>query len=159
MIPEWVREAVGQARAFAVSTPALAPAAALGVNVTFEVPAGAPARCLIWRIALTTLKAGGGFAGVRINPTLNLPATAPRVPANMKVGAPQASVAIVRADPGLAMTGGILSDLVLGQVPDAREEVDLPPMVIAPGLTLGISLPGGAGLLTALSVWWVEDYT
>jgi hypothetical protein len=57
-----------------------------------------------------------------------------------------------------ALGGGSDSGLLVGFAANAREEIDLPPLVLTPGVTLGVNIPISAtSSRTVMAVYWWEE--
>jgi hypothetical protein len=127
------------------------------VRAVIENPVGSGRTVHVVRMA--GLATGVGWADLFVNPTAGLPATAPRPVANAIVGGGQPSVAAVRADTSAvtALSGGTATGVTLGVPSGARFALDLPPLVLAPGTSLGVNDAFAGSASLALSVYWFED--
>lgn len=148
---------VGTGRFYMAGTGKLDLTVAGNVRAVIENPAGSGRTVNVVRMA--GLATGVGWADLFVNPTTGLPATAARPVTNAIVGGGQAPVAVVRADTSAvtALGGGTATGVTLGVPSGARFSLDLPPLVLAPGVSLGVNDAFAGSASLALSVYWFED--
>jgi hypothetical protein len=148
---------VANGRYYMAGTGKLDLAVAGHVRATVENPAGS--RRAVSVVRLAGLATGTGWADMFLNPTTGVPTSAPRPVTNALMGGGEAPVAVVRADTdaATALSGGTATGATLGIPSGAPFPLDLPPLVLAPGATLGIAVAFGVGASLALSVYWYED--
>jgi hypothetical protein len=151
-------ELVGQGRFFLSSTGKLALAAAGNVRATLQNPAGSGRNLYVARIG-SLASAGPAWATVWLNPTTGLPSSAARPHLNALVsGANTAGVGVMKADTDLTvpLAGGMDTGVVIGIPAGSRISLDLPPIVLVPGQTLGFNLPFTGAADAVMSVYWGE---
>lgn len=100
-----------------------------------------------------------GYAQLFLNPTTGLPATAARPIANAVMGGGLAPVASLTVDTNLttALSGGTDLGLVIGIPGNSRTSIDFPPVVLSPGVSLGLNVPFAGAADSTLSIYWWED--
>lgn len=132
---------------------------ALAGNVrgTITNPAGSGRNVSVVR--LVTFGTGTSWAQLFINPTAGLPATAARPVLNALVGGGEAAVGEVKVDTSTdtPLSGGADTGLVMGAGASDRIEATLPPLVLAPGVSLGVNVPFAGAADATISVYWFED--
>ena len=99
-----------------------------------------------------------GWASILINPTTGLPITAARPSLNAIVGGGVAGIAEVKADADTTtpLGGGTDTGIVLGIAGGQRTELNLPPLIIAPGVALGFNVPFAGAADVTLAVYTTE---
>ena len=99
-----------------------------------------------------------GWASILINPTTGLPVTAVRPSMNAIVGGGAAGIAEVKADSDttVPLGGGTDTGIVLGVAGGTRTELNLPPLIVAPGVTLGFNVPFAGAADVTLAVYATE---
>ena len=151
-----VTAAVAQQRFFLAGSGRLTLGVAGNIRCRLANPAGSGRNMVLARlVAMATVV---GWAELRLNPTTGLPAGA-RTPFNAILGGAAAS-GTMEADTNTvtALGGGTLLSPVVGVPPNTRISLDLPPLVLAPGVSLGINVPiAGAGDATVSAYWFEED--
>jgi hypothetical protein len=127
------------------------------VRAVIQNPAGSGRTVSVVRLA--GLATGVGWADLFLNPTTGVPTSAPRPVTNALMGGGEAPVAVVRADTdaATALSGGTATGATLGIPSGAPFPLDLPPLVLEPGATLGLTVAFGVAAALALSVYWYED--
>lgn len=152
-----VTAAVAKQRFFMAGTGKLTLSLAGNLRATIGNPAGSGRMVYIARIA-GLASAGPGWARFRINPTTGLP-TGLKTPINVVIGSVVTAVTEVNADTSTttAVGGGTDTGIDLGIPTGERISIDLPPLVLSPGVMLGINTPFAGATDTALSVYWFED--
>lgn len=148
-------EAVNMQRFFLAGSGKLTLAAAGNVRGTISNPAGSGRNILVARLA--GLGTGTAWARLRVNPTTGLPATAARPTINAIIGG-AAPVGILKVDTDLVtpLGGGTDTGIDIGMPASARVSLDMPPMILSPGVSLGINIPFTGAADAALSVYWAE---
>lgn len=130
-------------------------AAAGNFRLTISNPSASGKTLYIYR--LTGLTTATGFAHLYINPTAGLPATS-RTVNNMLIGG-AAGVGTVASDTSAvtALSGGTDAGVDFGLPANARFSLDLAPLVVGAGVTLGINVPfTGAAQASVTAYWWQE---
>jgi hypothetical protein len=127
------------------------------VRAVIQNPVGSGRTVNVVRLA--GLATGVGWADMFLNPTAGVPTSAPRPVTNALMGSGEASVAVVRADTdaATALSGGTATGATLGIPSGAPFPLDLPPLVLEPGSTLGLTVAFGVAAALALSIYWYED--
>ena len=149
--------ALAQQRFFLAGTGPLVLALAGSVRATIGNPAASGRNVYVARLAIFSNAAGE--ASLFVNPTAGLPASAARPHLNGIVGA-AAGVAVLKADTSTttALSGGTDTGLILAFPVSTRVSVDMPPLVLAPGVTLGINIPiAAASSRTIMAAYWFEE--
>lgn len=96
------------------------------------------------------------FMRVIFNPETN--GLTARSPGNARVGAGVSSVASLRAGvTSTAPTGGVVSDAGLPLVTNQRVTVDLPPLVLPPGVSMSFTTEIPKTVSASLTYWWYES--
>jgi hypothetical protein len=152
-----VTAAVAQQRFFIASTQPLVLTAAGNARATIANPAGSGRKLMVAR--LTVFSDAAGEAGLFINPTAGLPGGTARPMLNAVVGG-AAGVAELRADTSTltALSGGADTGVTAAFTANRREQIDLPPLVLTPGVTLGVNVPINAtSSRSLLSAYWFEE--
>lgn len=91
-----------------------------------------------------------------INPTAGLPTT-PRPINNVYVGHPNPSIAVLNVDASATgMTGGTDSGIRVPIVANRPEQLEQPPYIIPPGVTLGLAGPFSAATELVVTIQWWE---
>lgn len=131
------------------------------IRATIENPAGSGVNILLVRLVATSEGAGQVVTSdTYINPDTNVPTTS-FTPFNTLVGGPAAN-GVFKADTGAGnMSGGTLTDLHIA-LGGSRERTEISldaPVIVTPGVTLGIDIPLGATQTTngAFAAYWIED--
>lgn len=149
--------AVAQHRMFLAGSGRLTLAAAGNVRGTFTNPAGSGRTCFIARIA--GMSTATGYLSLRRNPSTGLPVSAARPTLNAVLGSATNPVGMLKVDTDLvtALGGGTDTGIVLGAPANQRLSIELPPLVVLPGasLGLGVSFAGAADM--TISVYWFEE--
>jgi hypothetical protein len=149
--------ALAQQRFFLAGTGPLVLALAGNARATIGNPAGSGRNVYIARLVL--FSNATGEASLFVNPTAGLPATGARSHLNGIVGA-AAGVAVLKADTSTttALSGGTDTGLIMAFPVSTRVSVDMPPLVLTPGVTLGINIPiAAASSRSVMSVYWFEE--
>lgn len=152
-----VAQKVGQGRVNLAGTGRITLNVAGNLRIVVANPAGSARTMSIVRLAgLTT---GTGWASILLNPTTGVPATAARPILNAVAGGGIPSLLTLRADTSatVPLGGGIDTGLVLGMPGSERVSLDLPPIILTAGVTLGINIPFTGAADAALSIYWIED--
>lgn len=152
-----VTAAVIKGQQFTAGTGPLVLTVAGNIRATITNPTGSGKNVSIFR--LVWFANAMGEANLFINPTVGLPATAARPRLNAIAGL-GGGVGEVRADTDAttALSGGTSTGVVVGLGANTREAIDLPPIVLTPGNTLGISVPISAtSSRSLLTVLWFEE--
>lgn len=134
----------------------LALAVAGNLSLTLQNPTGSGKSLYVTR--LDVFATATGFAELLVNPTAGLPTVQRRVN-NVNFGSSTVSVAVVMADTSTttAMSGGIDSGVSVGAGVNALATYELPPMVIPPGVTLGLALPFTGAASASVNLYWYEQ--
>lgn len=150
---------VAQGRFLISSTGRLTLTLAGNVRVTIANPAGSGRNLNLLRLA--GMATAVAFGSTFLNPSTGIPATAIRPRLNAIVGGGDPGVGQVRADTNTtAMAAGTGTDLgiSLGFGSGQRTQIDLPPLVLTPGQTLGVNVSfAGAGDVEAAAYWYETD--
>lgn len=148
---------VGQGRFFLSSTGKLVLAAAGNLRVTVQNPAGS--NKIINIVRVSGMATGTGWAEILLNPTSGLPTATKRPAMNAVAGGGLAPVAVLRndTDTTVPLSGGADTGLVLGIPANARFSLDMPPLILAPGATIGLNVPFAGAAEAAMSLYWFED--
>ena len=149
-----VTAAVAQQRFFIAGSQKLELAVTGNFRGLISNPTGSGRKLLVVRmVALATVTA---WMDLRLNPTTGLPVGA-RTPFNAVLGGAAAS-GTLRADTDatVPLGGGALLSPTLALPPNSRQSVDLPPLVLMPGVSLGMNINSGAGA-AAFSLYWIEE--
>lgn len=148
---------VAQGKFFLASSGKLVLSLAGNVRALFRNPANSGKMMSIVRMAGFTT--GTGYAGILLNPTTGLPTSTPRPALNAVAGGgiPRLGVLTVDTDTTVPLGGGVDTGLVIGMPGGARTSIDLPPLVLAPGVSMGINIPFAGAADATLSLYWVED--
>lgn len=152
-----VTAAVLKGKQFTSGTGPLALAAAGNIRATIANPTGSGVNVSIFR--LVWFANAMGEASLFLNPTAGVPATAIRPRLNAIAGT-AGGLGQVRADTNAttALSGGTDTGVIIGLGANVREVVDLPPVILTPGMTLGINVPISATTSRSiLSVLWFEE--
>ncbi len=147
---------VANGRFYLAGTGRMALTVAGNIRAVIQNPATSGRNVRLVRIA--GLATGTAWADLLLNPTAGVPATAARPVLNAIAGGGVAPVATIRADTDatVALSGGA-TGLTVGVPANQRFALDLPPLVLAPGVTLGINAAFAGAADLALSVYWYED--
>lgn len=110
------------------------------------------------RIArLAVFATATGYATLFIDPTVGLPPIN-LTPRNALVGGSAgAGTAGFDTNATTALSGGTDTGIVLGIPASRRTEIDLPPLVLPPGVSLGINIPFAGAADMAATVYWTEE--
>lgn len=148
---------VGQGRFNLAGTGRLTLSVAGNVRATFANPAGSGRNLKVVRISSSGT--GTAWASVLINPTTGLPVSAPRPVLNAVAGGGLSAVGELRVDTDAtaALGGGTDTGIVIGMPSGQRTHLDLPPIILTPGVTLGINVPFAGAADSAMAVYWIED--
>lgn len=147
--------AVAQQRLFLGGSGKLTLTVAGNIRGLFANPTGSGRKVHLVRLAaLTTVTA---FLDLRRNPTTGLP-TASRAPFNAVLGGPTGQATLVAdTDTTTALGGGTLLSTTLGLPANSRTSIDLPPLVLAPGQSLGLNINLASGADAVFSLYWIEE--
>lgn len=127
------------------------------IRATISNPVGSGVNVSVFR--LVWFANAMGEASLFLNPTAGLPATAVRPRLNAIAGT-AGGVGEVKADTSTttSLSGGTDTGVIIGLGANNREVVDLPPIILTPGVTLGINVPISAtSSRSLLSVLWFEE--
>lgn len=152
-----VTAAVLKQKQFTSGTGPLVLTAAGNIRATISNPTGSGVNVSIFR--LVWFADAKGEASLFVNPTVGLPATAVRPRLNAIAGA-AGGVGEVKADTNAttALSGGVDTGVLIGLGANVREAIDLPPIVLTPGVTMGINVPISATTSRSmLTVLWFEE--
>lgn len=132
-------------------------AAAGNLRAVMQNPAGSGKTLSVVRLAAFTTATG--YGSLYVNPTVGVPVTAARPAMNAVIGGGVPAVATLRVDTNLtvALGGGTDTGIVVGLPAGARTSLDFPPLIITPGVTLGINVPFTGAADATLSVYWFES--
>lgn len=152
----YVESAARSGYAFKSSTARMALTAAGNVRATIANPAGSGRRLLLHR--MTGLATGIAWARMYVNPTIGLPAGV-RPVNNAFIGHPVTPVAEMRADTNLttALGGGNDSGLDVGIPNGTRWTLELEPMIVPAGVTVGVNVPFAGAADAVMTAYWVEE--
>lgn len=147
---------VGQGRFHIAGSGRLSLGVAGNMRLLITNPAASAKTANIIRIALFTTVTC--YATIHVNPTTGLPASAVRPSMNGIVGGGTAPAVQLSADTAdTALAGGTDTGIVIGLPANSRSSIDLPPLVLPAGVSLGLNAPfTGAGDMT-ISLYWWED--
>lgn len=154
-----VTAAVLKGKQYTSGTGPLSLTAAGNIRATISNPTGSGVNVSIFR--LVWFSNAMGEASLFLNPSAGLPATAVRPRLNAIAGT-AGGLGEVKADTSattaLAAGTGTDTGVIIGLGANVREVVDLPPIVLTPGVTLGINVPISATTSrSVLSVLWFEE--
>lgn len=129
--------------------------AASNLRATLENPAGATRNMFVY--SFTVLSTVAATLSLLIGPTAGLPTTA-RTPVNRKIGG-RASAALMNADMNItALSGGTTASTQLALPANTRIEVTFDhPLIMAPTVKLGVSVPLATGGDVNLNIAWWEE--
>ncbi len=149
--------AVGEQRFFWAGSGRVALTAAGNMRAVIQNPANSERRVLLARLT-TFASAGPAWAEIIVNPTTGVPTVAPRRVNNAVIGA-TGGVATVRVDTDLMtpLGGGTSTGVVIGIPGNTRVSLDLPPLVLMPGVTIGINDAFAGAADATLTVFWWEE--
>lgn len=150
-----VSAAVLQQRFFLAGSGRLTLAVAGNMRGVFTNPSGSGRRVSLVRVAaVSTVMA---WMDLRLTPTTGIPAST-RTPFNAVLGG-AAPVATLAADTNAttAVGGGTLLSSTLALPANARQSIDLPPIVMSPGVSLGMNINLIAAADGSFSLYWIED--
>lgn len=151
-----ITAAVALRRFFIAGTGALVLAAAGNDRATLTNPTGSGVNVFVARMSIFSNVAGE--AALLVNPTAGLPAGS-RPQLNAVVGA-AGGKAVVAADSDatVALSGGTDTGVLIPFPANTRTQIDLPPLILAPGVTLGLNVPiAAASSRTTMSIYWFEE--
>lgn len=123
------------------------------VRMLLSNPAGATKQLYLYK--LDVFASAIGYAELFVNPTV-VPTVARRVN-NVNFGSGVTAFGVIYADTNTttALSGGIDSGISVGAAPNILTVYNLPPIVIPPGVSLGLQLPfTGAATATVNAFWW-----
>lgn len=148
---------VGQGKFFLAGSGRLTLSVAGNIRALFSNPVGSGKTISIVRMAGFTTQTG--YASILLNPTAGLPEGTPRPALNGVAGGgvPRVGVLLVDTNATTPMSGGVDTGIVLGMPGGARTSIDLPPIVLAAGVSLGINVPFAGAADATLSIYWIED--
>lgn len=152
----WLQRRARDGMAYMASTGQLSLTVSGNVRALLSNPGASTRRICVYRVVGAT-SAGPAWAGLRINPTLGLPAATKPI-SNVLLGGP-ASVASIAADVNTtdSLTGGTDTGLVYAMF-SGRTVVDIPaPIIVSPGNALGFNVPFTGASDAAISVYWYEE--
>ncbi len=146
--------AVAQQRFFLAGTGRQTLSVAGNIRALLRNPVGSRRVLQVARISATVTALS--WADLWLNPTTGLPAGV-RLPWSAVLGAP-AGVGDVLADTDIvtAIGGGTALSSTLG-LPAGRHTLDLPPLVVPPGMSLGINIAATAAVDATFNLYWIED--
>lgn len=152
------KEALAQSGAYFFATSAkLDIGASEIVRATIENPAGSGVN-LVLDDLVSVQNIGTAWATVHVNPTAGLPTTL-LTNRNAKVGHAGTAKAVIKVDDSLtALSGG--EQIATMGVEIGRDVVDLPPLTVPPGVTIGLNIPVGlisTGASSFAVYWWEEQ--
>lgn len=100
-----------------------------------------------------------GYADIKVNPTAGIPVGAAKGVLNAVTSIqPAGNVASFYADTGaVGLTGGFDPGLDIAIPGGQRTGIDLPPLVVPAGSSLGVTLKLSNGVDGAFDVYWWED--
>lgn len=148
---------VAEGRFFLAGTGRMTLSVAGNLRMELSNPAASGKNISVVRIA--GLATATGWASIILNPTTGRPASAARPVLNAVLGGGLAAVAQIKADTDatVPMAGGTDTGIVLGIPGGSRTQLDLPPLIVAQGVTMGVNVPFAGAADSALSVYWIED--
>jgi hypothetical protein len=141
--------------AFLTGTGNIAMSVAGNVRMTISNPAGSGKTVYIVR--LSAFATAAAFGELLINPTAGLPVAA-RAVNNLLVGSAVAAVAQVKVDQSAttALSGGTDTGVAFAVPNGTMHIAELPPLVIPPGVTLGIAVPFAGAANASVNVYHYE---
>lgn len=151
-----VSAAVAQQRFFIAGSGRLTLGLAGNVRGLLSNPSGSGRKVLVVRLAF--FASSTGYATAVLNPTTGLPSGS-RAPFNAVLGSAVSPVATLATDTSTTtpLAGGTATSLVVGIPSNGRESIDLPPLVLSPGASLGLNIPFSAAADATFSVYWIEE--
>lgn len=106
---------------------------------------------------VTSFGTSAWWASLYINPSLGLPESAGRPHLNFIAGGPSGLGEIkVDTSATTVLAGGLSTGIVIAGQSNTREEIKYP-MVLMPGVTLGINIPFAGAADTSVTVAWGES--
>jgi hypothetical protein len=145
--------AIGNGRGYIVGSGRVTLSVAGNVRGVVQNPAGSGRNVTV--VGFSAFATAVGYAQLYENPTVGVPATASRTGMGLRP-ASDARVSTVRVDTNAttALSGGTDTGIVIGLPAGARTEIARIGKILAPGETLGISIPftGSADLAFALYI-------
>lgn len=125
------------------------------VRMVLQNPAGSGKSLYI--VKLDAFATAVGFAELLVNPTAGVP-TAARPVNNAMFGALTAAVGLLFADTSAAtaLSGGVDSGVSVGVGNNNLTSYPLPPLVVPPGVSLGLALPFTGSANATVNLFWYE---
>lgn len=147
---------VRDGRVFGAGSGKLTLSAAGHVRSLLENPAGSGK--LLNVFSLVAFTTGNAFGQLMVNPSTGLPTVAKTIN-NQRMLHPRVSVATLKVDTDLTvpLAGGTDTGQILGIGANSRQDVRLPPMVVPPGISVGINVPFAGAAEASLNVYWWEE--
>ncbi len=152
-----VMEAVAAGQVKSYGTGTLTVVGAGNVRFTMENPSASAHKLTLIGVAIASTVTG--FGTLLLNPTTGLPASAARPALNAIVGGGNAAVAVVKADTNAvtALSGGTDTGVIIPAAANAFRELVLPaPVVLTPGVKLGLAVNLGASFTLTATVTFIE---
>ena len=127
------------------------------------IPAGGSLRAVVFNnstkpmrlLRFVTFSTGLAFGRIYRNPTAGLPGSSLTINSAL-LGAPApAGQAFADVHASVPVSGGVDTKLTIGFPPNRREIIDLPPLFLLPGDTLGLNVSSAAGCDATVSLFWV----
>lgn len=148
--------AIARERYFVAGSGRLTLGVAGNIRCLLSNPAGSEREMWIERLVVTATVTG--WAQVRRSPTTGLPATLRTSHNAVLDGAPATCTMHADTDATTAIGGGTLLSDTPGIPANTRVSIEMPPLVLRPGVTLGFNVPiGGAGDASLSAYWFEED--
>lgn len=130
----------------------------VGSNVRSTVRNPTGSGRLVHIVALETFATATAYGTVYLNPTTNLPdATAERPKLSARPAIAPAPVVQVRANTGAALSGGTATGLIVPAAAGPARRIDLPPITLDPGQSLGVNIPFSGAAETVFTVFVLEQ--
>jgi hypothetical protein len=148
--------AIGNGRAYILGSGRVTLAVAGNVRGLLTNPAGSDRNVTL--VGMTAFATALGWVQVLLNPTTGLPTSEirPNLPLHP---APQVAVAQMRIDTSAitALAGGTDTGVVIALPAGAARQITPLGLVLAPGMSLGLSIPFAASADLAFSLYVVEE--
>lgn len=147
--------AVLSGQVFLSGTGELTLSVAGNVRMVLQNPAGSGKQLYVEK--LDVFSSAVGFAELLVNPTAGVP-TAVRPANNVNFGSAAVAVGRVLADTSAttALSGGIDSGVSVGVGVNVLTRYELAPIIVPPGVSLGIQLPFTGAANASVNIYWLE---
>jgi hypothetical protein len=149
-------EALASGRMYFGGSGKMSLAVAGNLRAVLQNPADSGRVMYVARMVVTTTAMG--WADLFVNPTVGVPTSTPRPVTNAIIGQNTSPKGVIRADTDTttALGGGWNTGVSIGSPGGQRTNLDLPPFVLAPGVTLGFNNAFAGAADVSMSVFWWE---